>query len=96
MASLIECECCGKKISEDSITCINCGHPINVEKPTLLFAYQYKGEIINTPLYKDELYKLDVLQKIKKVELYDKTYKIVDFVCKANNEIVYVILDDDN
>lgn len=91
---LIDCECCGKKISEDSANCIYCGHPINEHIYTLLFAYKYKGKVLNTSLYRDDFKKLDVLQKVKKVILYDKTYKISDIICNAHNEIIYVIIDD--
>lgn len=91
---LIDCECCGKKISEDSTSCIYCGHPINEHIYTLLFAYQYKGKVLNTSLYREDVKKLDVLQKVKKVILYDKTYRILDIICNAYNEIIYVIIDD--
>lgn len=93
--SLINCECCGKEISEDSISCIHCGHPIKEKNYELLFSYQYNGKVINSPLYRDNIEKLDLLQKIMKVELYNKVYKIVDFVCSAHNEIIRVVLEDD-
>lgn len=92
--SLTNCACCNKKISEDSTYCIYCGHPINEKNNELLFAYQYQGETINSPLFRDDAEKLDVLMKIKKVAVYDKTYIIKDFICNAHNETIYVILGD--
>ena len=93
--AIINCECCNKKISEDSLRCINCGHPITEKKRELLFLYEYKGQTINSPWSKDDAEKLDELMKIKKVSLHNKTYTIKDFICNAHGNDVYVIIDDE-
>ena len=89
---LIECECCNKKISDESINCINCGHPINLYE--LRFSYEYKGRIINSPLFRDRIEKVEVLQMVGKVQVYDKNYNVVDIIVDAHNEIVHVLLDN--
>lgn len=89
---MIKCECCNKEISEESINCINCGHPINQYE--LLFAYEYNGRVINTPLFRDKIEKLKVLKMVEKVEVYNNTYNIVDIIVDAHNEIVHVLLDN--
>lgn len=93
--SLIKCECCYKEISEDSLRCINCGHPINEKKRELLFLYEYNGKRINSPWSKDNAEKLDELIKTKKVRLYDKNYIIKDLITNAHDDTVFVIIDDE-
>lgn len=92
MAELIECECCNKQISKDSVICINCGHPINAVESTLFFSYEYND---NSPVvYKEEADKLDVLQKVNKVNLNGEIYAITDYIYNANSEVVHIILND--
>lgn len=91
---LINCGCCGKKISDESKYCIYCGQPINDEEYRLSFAYKYNGEILNSPLFSDKIEKINILKQTGKVELYNKTYKVKDIICDAHKDIIYVILAD--
>lgn len=92
MSELIKCNCCKRKVSDESKHCIYCGEPINEKEYTILLDFILNGESINTPRFREPLEKLKLLKEVGKVEVYNTIYRVDDIISSGNNEVVYVIV----
>ncbi|GAU78533.1 hypothetical protein [Fusibacter sp. 3D3] len=95
MGNLIKCPTCKKEISDETEYCHNCYEPIKEkENPNdILIAYIYNGKTLNTPLYHDDISKIEHLKMADKIEVYDEEYKLQYISVSANDNVINVYLD---
>lgn len=90
---LIKCPICHKEISSNVKHCPKCYEPINEEDYEFRVAYEYNGEIINSPLFRAKIEEIKAIRMIGKVSVYDKVYMVKDAIYDSHKDIIHFILD---